>query len=92
MTERTEVCSSCDAIDKLLTKLHMKPGTKAAKVIEILAERPATTSEVAAETNWGRHNSCAHLENLYLKGKIGRKEHQRVGKRIVYLWMLRLAA
>jgi predicted ArsR family transcriptional regulator len=66
----------------------MHPDSKASRVLRILADGPATTSEVAAETGWTVKIACAHLLNLVERGKVDRSPFHRKGQRSAWLWRL----
>lgn len=67
----------------------MKDASKAAQCLDILAEGPATTAEVAAETGMTSHNACSHLFNLHGKGRIERAPYYKPGDtRRYWLWSI----
>lgn len=70
-----------------MQKMH--PNSKASHVLAILSDGPATTAEIAAETGWGKHNTCAHVQNLYMRGKVERKPWHVKGQGVRFLWFLR---
>jgi hypothetical protein len=72
--------------------LTMRPDSRASRVLAILAEGPATTGEVAAETGWGVHLTCAHLFSLLQRGKISRSPFKQHGARTWWLWSLKESA
>lgn len=67
---------------------QMHPDSKASRVLAILADGPATTAEIAAETGWTKHNTCAHVKNLHMRGKVERKPWHVKGQGPRFLWFL----
>lgn len=85
-----EVCSSCEALDRVLTRFHMRPATKSASVIRVLLDGPATTREVVAETGLHFRLAGTHLANLFKSEKLTRTEYLRTrGGQVAYLWRLK---
>lgn len=62
--------------------------TKAAQVLAVLSEGPATTGEVAAELGWDSHLACAHLKNLHTRKRVAREQFPTGNRRVFFIWRL----
>lgn len=62
--------------------------SKAALVLALLADGPATTAEIAAELGWDAGNTGDHVHNLYQRGKVKREPFPTGDKLRRFLWSL----
>jgi hypothetical protein len=51
--------------------------TQAARILAVLADGPATTPEVVAETGLPLKHCCAILRDLWISGKLQREPFRR---------------
>lgn len=51
--------------------------TQVARILAVLAEGPATTPEVVAETGLPLKHCCAHLRSLWQRGRVTRAPFKR---------------
>lgn len=66
-----------------------RPDSKAGTVRRILADGPALTCDVVAETGWHRKLASGHLINLWKRGELTREPFIRPGKSLAYLYSLK---
>lgn len=63
-----------------------RPRPKLERMLAVLADGPATTGEVAAETGLSIRRTGAKLRYLWLTGDVEREIFPMPDKRIRYLW------
>lgn len=67
----------------------MNPESKASACLSVLADGPATTGEIAAETGMPSKLAGTHLRNLFERGKVRRSRFVKAegrGLRNCWLW------
>lgn len=72
-----------------MSRYRTDPSSKASACLAVLADGPATTGEIAAETGMPSKLAGTHLRNLYERGKVKRERFVRAsgrGRRVCWLW------
>lgn len=68
----------------------MDPDSKASACLAVLADGPATTAEIAAETGFSKHLACSHLFNLLARNKVEHTPYFKPGQpKRFWLWSIK---
>lgn len=68
--------------------MGMNPASKNSQLLRVLAEGPATTGEIVAETGWPPKNIVARLTVQMKAGRVQRTPYQAEGEQSRWLWAL----